>query len=464
MTDGMAGMNRLLRILAGLLMGFSVALFCCPAGALTVTVRYQTSSEVLINPFIGNAVWAHSVSGHEQPFTLVYADLVWADFEPELGLYDFASFEKKNHFDLWREQGKKVIFRFVMDVPTNQRHRDIPEWLYRQTGQDGEAYRVPYGRGYSPRYENPILIEAHARAVAALGGRYGRDPFFAFVQIGSLGHWGEWHIHEKAGKMPPREVREQYVRPYIEAFPDAKLMMRRPYAIAAENGMGLFNDTAGALKSTQMWLSWIESGNDVSRPEDGADLLPMPEAWREAPIGGELATDMEDRDLLGPLLTQTMDLFKLSHTSWIGPGSFSDVPRGGALQGALDQVLRTVGYRLRVDACTVEEAPDGALRLTMIWKNDGTAPFYFDWQPALAITGADGTRSLCPLSMRLIEVQPGLDFSLSVTLTKTMMPDGPYTVSVGIIDPLTNEAGVALAMTASENNLWYELLSIGLQR
>lgn len=457
-------MNRLQRILAGLLLGFSAALFCCPAGALTVTVRYQASSEVLINPYIGNAVWASSASGHEQPFTLVYADLVWADFEPEQGLYDFASFEKKNHLALWREQGKKVIFRFVMDVPAKQRHRDIPEWLYRQTGQDGEAYRVPYGRGYSPRYENPILIEAHARAISALGERYGKDPFFAFVQIGSLGHWGEWHIHEKAGIMPPKEVREQYVRPYIEAFPDAKLMMRRPYVIAAENGMGLFNDTAGALKSTQKWLSWIEQGDEGGVLEDGADLLRMPEAWRGSPIGGELATDMKDKDLLGSQLMQTIDLFKRSHTSWIGPGSFSDVPRGGALQGALDQVLCTVGYRLRVDACTIEEASGGALRLTMAWKNDGTAPFYFDWQPALAITGADGTRTLYPLAMRLIEVQPGLDYFLSVTLTEQMLPDGPYTVSVGIIDPLTNEAGVALAMTANDSDLWYELLSIGLQR
>jgi len=457
-------MNRLLRFLMGLLLTLAIVMQCSRVSALTVSVRYPASDAVFANPFIGNAVWASSAPEHAQAFTLVYADLVWADFEPEQGLYDFASFEEKNHFALWRAQGKRVIFRFVMDVPTAKRHRDIPEWLYRQTGMDGDAYHVAYGRGYSPNYENPILIDAHARAIAAFGRRYSDDPFIAYIEIGSLGHWGEWHVHEKIGKMPPKDVREKYVKPYIEAFPNAKLLMRRPFTIAATSGMGLFNDTAGAMEPTQKWLSWIEHGADDSLSDDGVNLVPMPDAWRKSPIGGELATGMKHQALLGPLLTQTIDLFKRSHTSWIGPGSFSDVPRGGDLQGALNQVLNTIGYRLRVDNCTVDEAANGALRLTMVWKNDGAAPFYFDWQPFLSFEGADGTRTLYPLAMQLIDVQPGLDYSVSMTLPQDALPSGAYTISVGILDPVTKEAGVALAMVADENDLWYELLRIDLQQ
>ncbi len=456
--------HRLLRLLAGLLLSCAFVMPYSTGSALMVSVRYPASDAALINPFAGNAVWARSKPDHEQPFTLVYADLTWAELEPEQGRYDFAPFEEKNQFALWRAQGKRVIFRFVMDVPAAKKHRDIPEWLYSQTGKDGYTYHVSYGRGYSPKYENPILIAAHARAIAALGTRYGRDPLIAFIEIGSLGHWGEWHVHEKIGEMPPRDVREKYVTPYIEAFPNTKLLMRRPYTIAAVSGMGLFNDTAGEPKSTQRWLSWIERGAEDSLPDDGADLVPVPDAWRSAPIGGELATDMKDKALLGPLLMQTLELFRQSHTSWIGPGSFADVPRGGELQGALDQVLNTIGYRLRVDSCTVEEVSNGALRLRLVWKNDGAAPFYFDWQPALSIDGADGSHTVHPLAMQLIDAQPGLDCSVSMTLTQDMLPDGAFTVSVGILDPLTNEPGVALAMAVNENKLWYELMNIGMQK
>ena len=457
-------MNRLPRFLACLLLSCAIVMPYSSDSAMMVSVRYPASDAVLMNPFVGNAVWARSKPAHEQPFTLVYVDLVWAAFEPEQGTYDFESFEEENQFALWRAQGKRVIFRFVMDVPTAKRHRDIPEWLYSQTGKDGDAYQVKYGRGYSPNYENPILIDAHARAIAALGLRYSKDPLIAFIEIGSLGHWGEWHVHGDIGEMPPKDVREKYAEHYIEAFPNTMLLMRRPYTIAAKRGMGLFNDTAGEPNSTRRWLSWIEHGTVDSLNDGGVDLASMPDAWRSAPIGGELATDMEHEELLGPLLTQTLELFKQSHTSWIGPGSFSDVPRAGELQGALNQVLNTIGYRLRVDSCTVEEVSDGMLRLTLVWKNDGAAPFYFDWQPALSIEGADGKRRIYPLAMRLIDVQPGLDCSVSLTLTPDMLPEGAYTVWAGILDPRTEQAGVALAMASNEIDLWYELLNIGLQQ
>ena len=456
-------MNRLLRFFVGFLLTISIVVPCGSGYAFTVSVRYPASDAVLVNPFIGNAVWASSAPEHEQPFTLVYADLSWADFEPEQGVYDFVSFEEKNHFALWRALGKRVIFRFVMDVPTEKSHRDIPEWLYKKTNMDGKAYHVTYGRGYSPNYENPVLIDAHAKVIAALGIRYSSDPLIAYIEIGSLGHWGEWHVYDSIGSMPSKDVRENYVTPYIDAFPKVKLLMRRPFTIAATSGMGLFNDTAGSLEPTEKWLSWIAQGGNDYIPDESYDLTPMPDAWRKSPIGGELATDIQRELLLGPLLTQTLDLFKRSHTSWIGPGSFSEVQRGGEFQDALNEILNTIGYRLRVDRCTVAEVSKGVLLLTMIWKNDGTAPFYYDWQPTLSIDSADDTHTLLPLPMRLIDVQPGLDYSVSLTLPQNILPSGDCTISVGILDPVTQEAGVALAMTVVHDKLWYELLRVGLQ-
>ncbi|NLI22774.1 MAG: DUF4832 domain-containing protein [Clostridiales bacterium] len=454
-------MKGLIRLLAGLLLTVGIALPCACARAWTVTAHYPASDAVLQNPFIGNAVWANDAPEHEQPFTLVYADLTWADFEPEEGRFDFAGFERRNQFKLWRALGKRVIFRFVMDVPGDRKHMDIPAWLYQATGKDGIAYRVSYGRGYSPDYQNPLLIEAHAKAIAAIGERYGDDPLIAYVELGSLGHWGEWHVHEAIGDMPPAEVCEQYVLPYFAAFPNAKLMMRRPFAIAAQRGMGLYNDAAGSLSSTRTWLDWIMLGDGNGAADGNSLLLPMPDAWRTAPIGGELATAEKRDTLLDSLWAQTMDLFTQSHTSWIGPGSFSDVPRGGDAQQALDQLMNRIGYRLRVDRCTAADASEGGLSLTLVWHNDGIAPFYFDWPATLRIEGADGARAFWPLPFRLAEVLPGEAFAVETTLPKEMLPADGCALSVGIVDPATGDAGVALAMDADEQDLWYPLLSIG---
>ncbi len=443
-----------------LLMLVMVAL-CSRAFALSVSFTYPANDAELINPYMGSAVWADDNPAHEQPFTLVYANLRWADFEPEQGQYDFAAFEKENQFELWRAQGKHLILRFVMDLPSSKKHRDIPDWLYEATDGDGKAYHVDYGRGYSPNYANPVLIEAHARAIAAIGERYGGDSFIAFVEIGSLGHWGEWHISGDIGKMPLQSVYDQYVHPYLDAFPNAFLLMRRPFAAAAENGLGLYNDTAGEPNSTGTWLGWISAGGNYSESADGEDaLLPMPNAWQAAPIGGELSTKMKQEALLGDLLDQTLSLFEQSHTCWIGPGSFADVQRGGPYQEALDTLNRTIGYRLRVERCDVEEDADGQTQVILYWTNDGIAPFYFPWLPTLSLTDADANVTWLPLDLHPVDILPGQTTVVKAAIPKLDAGKGPYTLRVGIVGPETDKAGVALAMQANQEDNWYELLRL----
>ena len=106
------------------------------------------------------------------------------------------SFQDMNHADLfmvtptllmWKSKGKKVVFRFLCDLPGREAHLDIPDWLYEKTG-DGTVYDCEYGKGYSPDYTNPLFVEYHKKAIEALGQEYGQDTFICYVQFGSLGH------------------------------------------------------------------------------------------------------------------------------------------------------------------------------------------------------------------------------------------------------------------------------------
>ena len=429
----------------------------CPASAVTVTVAYAPSDQALVNPFIGNAAWAGDPAPRQQPFTLVYANLRWADFEPQPGEYDFEGFEAQNHFDKWRAEGKRLILRFVMDLPGKKKHLDIPGWLYDLTG-DGKFYKVDYGSGYCPDYDNPVLMDAHRRAIAALGAHYDGDSFVAYVELGSLGHWGEWHIHEKAGKMPEESVRDQYAQAYADAFKTVRLMMRRPFRFAAENGFGLYNDTSGEPGATLTWLDWIASGGEYDETGENS-LVRMPDAWRDAPVGGELSTSMTMRDLLGDNLDRTISLFESCHTSWIGPGSFVDVPRDGPLQAALDRLNRTVGYRLLVSSARLD-ASEGKAELSVTWQNDGNAPFYFGWTPCLRLTDSAGAARRIPLELNLQEVLPGAPVTVDVDLDG--LTQGEYEVEVAIPDPETGTPGVLLAMDSKIQSGWYLLMSFSL--
>ena len=425
-------------------------------------VDFAATDEALVNPFMGNVAWADDDSPHEQPFTLVYADVTWRVLEPREGAYDFEAFEANNHIAAWRAQGKKVIFRFTMDVPGKKAHRDIPDWLYAQTG-DGKAYSNSYGKGYAPNYENETLIAAHARLIAALGERYGNDPMFAFVQLGSLGHWGEWHVYKGLPAIPREDVRQQYVAPYLAAFPNAQLLMRRPFAVAAREGLGLFNDMAGDKKATETWLDWIENGGEYSETGERDALLAMPEGWRVGAVGGELATALHLDKLLGDSLEQTISLLSRSHASWIGPRSFVDVARNGRDQAALDRLLCAVGYRLRVSRLTVDSLGDDAISGQITLCNDGNAPFYFDWPCALSLRRSNESARETRLALDITRVQPGEPITVSFTIPLAGLPAGDYTLCAAILDPETGAPGVRLAMDALENGLWYAMLGISLE-
>ena len=100
-------------------------------------IKFNPISGPILNPLMGLSPWA-SVKEIKQPHTLVYADLTWRDFEPQEGVFDFTAFEKKQQLDRWRGEGKRVVFRFVADVPGKDSHMDIPDWLFEKISGNGD--------------------------------------------------------------------------------------------------------------------------------------------------------------------------------------------------------------------------------------------------------------------------------------------------------------------------------------
>jgi len=159
-----------------------------------------------------------------------YADIfvIGDDWE---GKFDFEAIEKANQFDRWRKEGKHLVLRFVLDLPGQDRHQDIPDWLYQSIKGAGDWYQTDYGQGFSPDYSQEALIKAHDKAVAAMGQRWGQDGFVSFIELGSVGHWGEWHVNYEKGlkRLPSEDILERYVSPWRTAFPKTQILMRRPF-------------------------------------------------------------------------------------------------------------------------------------------------------------------------------------------------------------------------------------------
>ena len=429
---------------------------------------YQLEPTYIVNPLMGLAPWATLVD-IEQPHTLVYAELTWRDFEPEEGVYDLRTFEERNQLSRWREEGKRVVFRFLLDKPSDEMHMDIPEWLFEKINAAGEFYDQGYGKGFNPDYTNQDLITYHEKAITYLGQRYGQDDFFAYIELGSLGHWGEWHVNSESGSVPlPNEqTRDLYVQHYENAFPNTHLLMRRPFNIAAESSLGLFNDMVGDYISTTTWLDWIENGGEFDQTNEMDALSPMPNGWELAPIGGEQSSLISDEVAYRQKVDQTIQLVSLSHMTFIGPGGPYDVEYGSELQSGIDAVLSEVGYRFYFDYVIMPEVIEYCdnREVTISFNNFGNAPIYYKW-PLLIYIFDENQRLVdqYPIDFDLRSVLPDHQIEVTFQLPIEKLTDGLYHLGIAVIDPQTGEPAIRFAMKNSRPDLIFELGSFEINR
>lgn len=409
---------------------------------------FEQTDEAFYNPLMGYAPGADD-KNYLPDSSLVYMDITWRELEPEDGVYDWTAIAEENYLEHWREQGKHVVLRFLCDKPSSEAHMDIPDWLYEKTG-DGSFYDMAYGKGYSPDYSNEEFIRYHSRAVAAMGEYLGQDTFISYVQLGSLGHWGEWHVNYDAGikRLPGADVRDQYITPYLSAFPNAKILMRRPFRAAATYGFGVYNDMAGHPEDTQEWLQWLAEGGDFSQAREENALSPMPEVWKTAPVGGEFTSSIPMEEMLGSGLDQTLDLLQDSHTTFLGPKVPTiydeEVPQQG-----VEEVLKAMGYRLWISELELSSYYFGKnCKLKLQWQNSGIAPMYWDWPVYLYFLDEDDRiiRKV-PVEISLSNLCGG-DKLQTVTMLEKSWIDQADRIGVGIEDPLTGRDAVYLCMGA----------------
>lgn len=419
--------------------------------------QYKESQAAFGNPLMGYApsAWYNEVS---EDISLLYMDITWAELEPEEGVYNWASIDEENQISRWRKEGKHLVFRFVCDIPGEEAHMDIPEWLYEKSGKAGKWYDGEYGKGFAPDYNNPTIISCHEQAVKALGEHFGQDGLISYVELGSLGHWGEWHVNYSEGiqRIPREAVRDKYILPWTEAFPDARILMRRPFASAEKYGFGLYNDMTGQPEATQSWFDWINNGGEYDQTGEKNVIVPMKNFWKTAPSGGEFTSSLSMEEMLDTNLSGTVEMIREAHTTFLGP----KIPDENYVDG-YKEVLKNMGYRLWISMAELKNTAKGS-RLKLIWENSGVAPMYKEWPVYVYIEDESG--KLVEKSRISIKISSLLPGEKATTLTaleterlNSFLEKG-YRLSVGIEDPMTELPCVRFAMEAlyqeGKNYLW----------
>jgi len=455
--------------------------------------------DVYNNPYKGWVGWADEGEGDIDDiavlYDLVYVDIKWSEIEKVKGVYDFEAIEEQYQFEKWLDKGCRMVLRFVMDNPglvngnPDIKRMDIPKWLYDELeaeNAEGEGAGTFYngqtilemlgGVGFSPNYKSPKLLEYHRNVVKALAERYDDPSVTAYVEVGSLGHWAEFHCWPTGtGEFPEPKLAQEYMRPYADYFKNVRVGIRKPYALSAENNWGLYNDIFGVTSDggTPTFLEWANSGNTdmPGSTQEDIDASKMPEWWKLNFSGGEFASGDFRTNAETENICAVLEQIRDSHTTWLGPCSACDIK---IYSGDYDYyaynievMLKTMGYRYNIQSLTHAGtmAPGEDVTIKMVWNNSGVAPVYYNCPVTLMLVDAAGNVAYeKQLSANTTEWQQGRTTVEEVLSIPADLVEGTYSLQVRMNAADERAELISLAMEGKTESGSYELYSVNVTK
>ena len=535
----------------------------------TITTNKQYSSVTLDNPYTGRMVFAGIIStndryndyvqwGNEtlEP-SMINVDLFWDKIMPngsitvdnngkikvtgeiDVDYINGTAAQLRSHsprLASWRNKNVRAIMRLILEEPSQGEEGnpyddgddyEIPAWLIQQVGFNNLYREFAYDgyydenlkktvyrkRAYQPNYSNEMLIAAHEYTIKKLAEVYNNDPFIAFVQIGSIGRWGEWNEESNAVyidgngapdpntsvSVPNAEIADRYVRPYVRNYTKKQLSMRYPHPLGKKYFTGLHDDTVASNKGFNEFLA---RANDTRRV--AGEIQPQKQYfWQNNFMHGETSSrrsgDAYGDEVSGndkwvwysslPTHSSDVNTYKLeSGTTYINSTlkqleklhiSFykfsvrnSETPpaRRTSVAANLKSAMNKIGARLwvsRVDS-NATYTKGTTQDITLTWKNDGIAPFNFDWDVEVSLLDSSGNvvtvngNPVKAITNPLIsKCMPTLTNQHTVSLEiPANLQNGSYKLAVAVLSPYTNEPELELANNEQNYNKRYVMQNI----
>jgi hypothetical protein len=165
----------------------------------TTEVKPVDNRKALLNPNMGWNLAYYTDDGNHYGTRLKKGDVLdwfpgcnivsfrigWARIEKQDGIFDWSYTDSISKY--WIEQGKQVGFCWINFTTGAQ---SAPLWL-KDLGVKG--WTSPEDNIWMPLWDDPIMLNRLERFIAEAAKRYNGKPEVAFVEVGSLGIWGEGH-------------------------------------------------------------------------------------------------------------------------------------------------------------------------------------------------------------------------------------------------------------------------------
>lgn len=450
------------------------ALLClfCPltviAALTTVTPKAVTGP--LTNPGIGVASfhqgYGETLGETDYPNTgFEYERFYWRDLEPVEGQYNFALVDDAFKYAAAHRPAMNVGLRF-MALAEPESGPQIPDWLIKK-GVKGTW--TPDHKTFAPDLDDPLFIAYSQRLLNAFGKRYDGNQNLAFVDIGIVGAWGEWHNSNFPTLKPLLEryttaQLDRYVAMHFAAFPvTPKIMLMsggQSLANAVARGAGWRADCWGDLRVFSD--SWNHMQDDYPQRLLAAQksYSGFDDAWKRSPVSLEICSYMLDwKNIFKYTPDEVQGIFNWAVTHHVSTINLKSRKVPGEYRPIVDDALTKLGYRFRLASLSHESVWENGQTLALVstWYNDGNAPIYLPYTLSFRIIN-DGNKVVAQGNSpedirRWLPGKHQLNYSLPMP---GALPGGNYFIEVAIVDK-SGTARINFANEGGQSSGWYRV-------
>ena len=371
--------------------------------------------------------------GYYPDSTIVYIRILWKEFEPERGVYNYAFIE--DILEKARTHGQELMFRLM--AHSTRACDDVPEWLKSLV----DCPERPDGKRVKDSPTDPIFVDLFLEAIKAFGARFDSDPTLYAVDISLPGAWGEGFKLE----LYPDDIMVRIANAYMEAFPTTQLMTQsiRPNII----------EHVGKTRS----IGW--RGDGVGHPEHMINYYPerlklFPDNWKRGPVSCESYWWLCEWKRRGWSIDDIISTTLSWHISSFNPKS---MPIPYEWKDKVEDWIAKMGYHFTIRSAEVPDIIKDESQVVIEVENVGVAPMYerIPFVIRLAkdekfydtVTDADVTSWL-----------PGAHKIVANIALPDIATKGEYDVLIGIHEK--GKSRIYLATDAEEVGSFYKIASV----
>ena len=390
----------------------------------------------------------------------IYLRLAWSYLEPEEGKFNWELIDTV--INRWTAKGYNISFRITCKE-THYMVFATPEWVMK-AGAKGTFREETKNKNWEPDYGDPVFLEKLENFHKAFAARYASKDWLEYIDIGSIGEWGEGHTAYSGWHDVPVEVVRKHIEMHRRCYPDEVLIISDDYLgqrdaddgsdiailnICMKNRIGFRDDS-----SCVHWYTILGFGYSNIRSPEIFDMV-----WDKIPV--VLEADHYNSIKKYNLWDEGRRFEKgieETHASIIG---FHHWPREwlSENQSLARKLANRCGYwyfpKYAVLPDTLRRNSDNNY-LKMTWENHGVAPAYHRYDLRLQFqnreTGKVVIISLTESDNR--KWMPGRIVGEYYRLNPgSSLQPGRYDIRVGLFDGCTGkDIPVMLALNNSRRN------------